>query len=115
MPQSRWHPRLTDKAERDLKDIIRWTRGTFGNQQASIYREVVLRAIRVLENGPEPIGSKRREDLSPGLRMLHVTRGSARGRHFLLFRVSKTEAMQIDVVRILHDTMDFARHLPEQK
>lgn len=115
MPPSRWQPRLTDKAERDLKDIVRWTRETFGNQQASIYREVVLKAMRVLENGPEPIGSRPREDLSPGLRMLHVTRGSARGRHFLLFSVSKTEPMQIDVLRILHDTMDFARHLPEEK
>lgn len=87
----------------------------FGNRQASIYREVMLRAIRVLENGPDPVGSKDRGDLLPDLKMLHITRGSLRGRHFILFRVSKTEAMQIDVLRILHDTMDFARHLPEEK
>ena len=62
-----------------------------------------------------PVKSFDSGDSNRDLHMLQVTRGSSRGRHFLLFSVSKTEAMQIDVLRILHDTMDFARHLPEEK
>lgn len=42
---------------------------------------------------------------------LHVARRNRRGRHFILFRA--TEAGQIQVVRILHDAMDLARHIPD--
>jgi plasmid stabilization system protein ParE len=35
------------------------------------------------------------------------------GRHLLLFRVKKDRPTEIEVLRILHDSMDLGRHLPE--
>jgi toxin ParE1/3/4 len=43
---------------------------------------------------------------------LHVTRRGRKGRHVVLFRMEDMKNNVIEVLRILHDAMDFARHLP---
>lgn len=44
---------------------------------------------------------------------LHVARNGRKGRHFIMFRVEDIEEEnQIDVLRLLHDSMDLERHLP---
>jgi toxin ParE1/3/4 len=46
---------------------------------------------------------------------MHVTRNGRKGRHFVLFRAdadADAVSRQIDVLRILHDSMDLARHRP---
>ena len=110
MAVRRWRSRLGAEAERDLKDILRWTAGRFGVDQARRYRRTILLAIRDLENGPDALGSKARDDITPGLRTLHVARNRGRGRHFLMYRASTSGA--IDILRILHDGMDTQRHVP---
>ena len=43
---------------------------------------------------------------------LHVARGGRKGRHFVLYQVSETaEARTIEVLRLLHDSMDAVRHV----
>jgi len=43
---------------------------------------------------------------------LHVARAGRRGRHFVLYRIaSPSEPPGIDVLRLLHDSMDPARHV----
>jgi toxin ParE1/3/4 len=69
-----------------------------------------LQVIAELANGPDIAGSEVRNDIMAGLRTLHIARHGRRGRHFLLFRVAKGRVIEIG--RILHDQMDFARHLP---
>jgi toxin ParE1/3/4 len=34
-----------------------------------------------------------------------------KGRHFVVFRIA--DAQTIDVIRLLHDSMDVAKHLPD--
>ncbi len=48
--------------------------------------------------------------LRDGLRSLHVARRGRRGRHFIMYRASADDT--IEVVRILHDGMDLAAHVP---
>jgi hypothetical protein len=48
-------------------------------------------------------------DIGANLHTLHV---GPRGRHIILFRTAHMPGGAIDVLRILHDAMDFARHLP---
>jgi len=110
MAVRRWRPRLGAEAERDLNDILRWTASRFGVEQARRYRRTILLAIRELEGGPDALGSRARDEIMPGLRTLHVARQGRRGRHFLMYRASTSDA--IDILRILHDGMDTQRHVP---
>jgi toxin ParE1/3/4 len=104
-----WRVRLGAVAERDFIDIIAWTRERFGPRQARVYRQTLLLAIQALEHGPEPLGTRLREEIGEGVRTLHIARAGRRGRHFILYRA---HGQVIEVVRILHDAMDLARHMP---
>jgi len=46
---------------------------------------------------------------------LHIARGGRRGRHLILFQVESSAPDRIVVLRILHDSMDIARHLPSDE
>ncbi|MBV8510686.1 MAG: type II toxin-antitoxin system RelE/ParE family toxin [Xanthobacteraceae bacterium] len=108
MAGPKWGVRLSPGAELDFANILVWTTAHFGARQSRVYRDTLLRAIRDLEAGPEIPGSKKRNEIRRGLYTLHVARGARRGRHFLLYRV--TDDHIIEIVRILHDQMDFRRH-----
>lgn len=100
--------RLAARAEQDLSGILRWTHDQFGQGQAETYRDTVLSAIHELGRGPELAGARDRGDITPGLKSLHVARGGRRGRHLIFFRVDREGI--IDILRILHEAMDFTRH-----
>lgn len=106
-----WHVRLARQAEQDLFDIVSWTAKNFGDHQAEYYAETITLAIEALHNGPETLGIKAREDIGSGILTLHVARHGRKGRHFVVFNAS--EKRVINVLRLLHDSMDLARHLPE--
>lgn len=78
--------------------------------QAKTYAETLLQAIQALEAGPEVLGTRARDDIGPGLRTLHLARRGRKARHFIIFRVGAGQV--IDVLRLLHDSMDLARHGP---
>jgi toxin ParE1/3/4 len=110
---STWTVRLARQAEQDITDILTWTADQFSAQQAEVYAETLTRALEALLEGPEVIGAKRREDIAPGIYVLHVARLERRGRHFVVFRPASDKL--IDVLRILHDSMDLARHIERGK
>jgi len=108
----RWRVRLTATAESDFRNILRWTAERFGHAQARIYSETLTHAIQALTKGPNVAGSRQRDDIVEGLMTLHVARAGRRGRHFVLYRIaSPSEPPGIDVLRLLHDSMDLARHV----
>ena len=104
-----WTVRLGRQAEQDYLEILQWTTKTFGKGQARIYAETMARAIEALEDGPDVVGARTCDDIQPGIRTLHIARQGRAGRHFVVFRVTGSE---IDVLRLLHDSMDLPRHLP---
>ena len=57
------------------------------------------------------LGAKARDEIAPGVCTLHVARHGRKGRHFVVFRVA--EGKIVEVLRLLHDSMDLARHVPE--
>ena len=79
-----------------------------------VYKTTLTAALAALHDGPEIRGCVARDDIRPGLRTLHVARRGRRGRHFVMFRVVSDPAggELIEVVRILHDAMDLAQHVP---
>jgi len=61
------------------------------------------------------LGARPRPEIGQGLFTLHVARGGRKGRHFILFRIDDSDGRRIiDVLRLLHDSMDLARHAPQE-
>lgn len=107
----RWQVRLTAGARADLRNILRWTADRFGRAQSRRYSDTLTQAIRSLEAGPDAPGSRRRDELSRGLMTLHVARRGRAGRHLVVYRIGGTEDPSIiEVIRLLHDSMDLSRH-----
>jgi len=105
-----WTVQLARQAEQDFAEILQWTVRTFGPAQAEIYAETLGLAIEALSEGPDVTGSKARDEIFPGIRTLHITRQGRKGRHFVVFRTGSGQ--MIEVLRLLHDSMDMTRHLP---
>jgi len=105
-----WRVRLGAVAEVDFANILKWTSENFGARQARVYRDTLLQAIGELAEGPKVGGSRARDEIMPGLRTLHVARHGRRRSHFLMYRAAANST--IEIVRILHDGMDFRRHVP---
>ncbi len=110
MAERRWRVRLSEAAERDFLSILAWTAEHFGRRQAVTYRRTLVAALIALHGGPLLPDSRPRADIRSDLRALHVARRGRRGRHFIVYR--SDEAGVIEVVRILHDSMDIAGNLP---
>lgn len=79
--------------------------------QSRIYGKTISSALKDLRSGPEIPGARQREDIGPQIKTLHIARKGRKGRHILLFR-QNNDAKVIEVLRILHESMDLARHLP---
>lgn len=113
MTASSWHVRLASATQEDYKDILEWTVDKFGLDQARTYAETLSAAIEDLCAGPEILGVKARSEIGPGLYTLHVSRKGRNGRHFVLFQIGHLQGVEvINVLRILHDSMDLQRHRP---
>jgi toxin ParE1/3/4 len=106
----RWRVNLSVAAERDLFSILQWTGQIFGTKQALVYEETIAHAVTALAAGPKLPDSRTRDDISPGMWVLHIARRGRKGRHLLVYYAVKDG--EIIVVRILHDSMDLARHVP---
>jgi toxin ParE1/3/4 len=106
-----WAVRLAEKAEHDLLDALVWTTDQFGALQADDYLETLTLALEALTDGPNIVGSKVRDDIGLGIRTQHVARLGRKGRHLVVFRFA--DGQVIDVIRLLHDSMDLAKHLPD--
>ncbi|TXT37321.1 MAG: plasmid stabilization system protein RelE [Comamonadaceae bacterium] len=113
MTQALWVVRTSAAAKADFKDILRWTRDRFGTQQAQVYLETLTLAMEDLCAGPQVAGSTVRSDIGPDIYTLHVARKGRHGRHFLVFRAKPVQDPPVlELLRLLHDSMDMKRHLP---
>lgn len=100
---------LSRLAENDLANIAAWTAENYGQKQAEIYVDALLDTIDELSAG-EPIQSIARDELAIGLRSLHMRKRGRRGRHLLVYKAADDI---LTIVRILHDSMEVSRHLPD--
>ena len=104
-----WDIRVANQAEQDFFEIVRWSAANYGQLKAVEYAETLSLAIGALAGGPEVLGVKCREDIGKGILTIHVAREGRKGRHFVVFRVGGSN--MIDVLRLLHDSMDLVRHV----
>ncbi len=91
---------LSPKAKADLSDIWEYTIAEWGIDQAEKYVRELWAAMQ--ENGC---------DLSTSTDISNVRKGYRKirsGSHIIFFKPTRE---RIDVIRILHQRMDFERHL----
>ena len=113
MAESSWTVRLSAAAEADFRQILHWTADNFGSAQARVYSDTLSTALKDLCAGPSIIGVKERPEIGSKIWTLHVARNGRKGRHLIMFRVAAAQTSKvIDVLRLLHDGMDLARHVP---
>lgn len=91
---------LTQIARADLRSIRRYSERTWGSDRTAEYMEALRDTMKGLLAGT--VVSRNRNDLRPGLQM------ATSGRHRVFFEVDQSRIL---VVRVLHDRMDYQRHL----
>ena len=113
---------VSPQARRDIAGILAWTEETFGPQTLRRYARLMATAIEQVASNPEIAGSRPRPEIAHRCRTYHLffSRKSAgragdrirRPRHFLLYRV--TDSGQVEIGRVLHDSMELKGHLPKE-
>jgi toxin ParE1/3/4 len=91
---------LAEIARADLAKIRRYSTRTWGRDQTSKYMDALRDTMKGLVRGT--VITRARDDLRPGVQM------ATSGRHSIFFEADESRIL---VVRVLHDSMDYRRHL----
>jgi toxin ParE1/3/4 len=92
---------LSPRAQADLNEIWGYTEDRWGVAQAETYTRALWQRIETV--AAQPSMGEDCSDIRTGYRKISC------GSHVLFYRLT---ADGIDVVRILHERMDFERHIP---
>ena len=95
---------LTNRAVADLSEIADFTIQSFGIEQARFYRDGLNNCFDILADNPQ-LGRSAAE-LAPNLKRFEY-------QSHVVFYVPRDTGILI--VRILHQRMDFIRHIPSSK
>ncbi len=114
--------RLSPQAEQDIEAILEWTHSQFGKKARLRYEALLTQAVTDVAEVPERHGGHARPEIAPSVRTYHLRNSRdrvartfdrvPRPRHFLLHRA--VDDGWIEIGRVLHDAVDFGRHLPEE-
>ncbi|WP_082788227.1 type II toxin-antitoxin system RelE/ParE family toxin [Sphingorhabdus sp. M41] len=91
---------LSRQAASDLAEIADYTINEFGIDQARLYRDQLRGCF--LSQLDNPQLGRSAEDVSPGLRRIRQQA------HVVFYKYAQNELL---IVRVLHQGMDFERHL----
>jgi toxin ParE1/3/4 len=110
--------RLTPAAEQDIADILRDTARMFGPLQRARYALLLAGAADLVAEAPERVGSRRRDDLGPGIWSFHVELAASRrgaASHVLYYIPARFDdgSNGVVIARVLHKSMEPARHLTD--
>ncbi|MDR3489815.1 MAG: type II toxin-antitoxin system RelE/ParE family toxin [Bradyrhizobium sp.] len=91
---------LKPRAQRDIEEIWDYSAATWDADQAELYIRQIQRALQLL--AVDPRLGRACEDLRAGYRKFPS------GSHLIFYRLLDDS---IEVVRVLHERMDFDQHL----
>lgn len=104
---------LAPAARTDIVDALEWSVKNFGDTVRDGYEALIIVTIDLIRVDPTVLGSRERDDLATGMRTLHLrtcrnevspaVRRIASPRHFVVYR---QVGQAIQVVRLLHESMD---------
>lgn len=96
---------LRPTAKSDLRDITRYTREHWSDDQAEFYLDQILDMIEQI--GDHPFSGQHLVDIREGYRRRAV------GHHHVLYAIMADGS--VEIARILHEKLDIRRHLDEQQ
>ncbi len=96
--------KLSIPAEKDVEKILQYTIETWGERQLESYYSLIEAALNEIGRKPDCPLCRSREELFPGC----FSRPC--GMHVIFYR---KQIDFVEVVRILHQSMDYLRHLQE--
>ena len=110
---------LAAPADRDFLEIMQWSAEHFGAAAADRYETLISQVLTDVGEDPFRPGARERPDLPEGISTYHLASSRERvlgdrvkaPRHFMVYRVV---GPRVEVLRILHDSRDVAKHLPEE-
>ncbi|HSJ05033.1 MAG: type II toxin-antitoxin system RelE/ParE family toxin [Verrucomicrobium sp.] len=112
---------LSDRALIDVQLCLDWSATVFGVDAARRYAELINVAIEDLVANPNPAEAEGHPELFP-IKLYHLRHSRKRApveglivkspRHFIAYRVLEDDALE--VLRILHDSMNIEEHLLEE-
>jgi toxin ParE1/3/4 len=113
---------LAPAAERDIEQILAWSHENFGERARLRYEALLVRAIEDIVDDADRAGSHARPEIAAEARKYHLHNSRdrvpripgrvSRPRHFLLYRTVLNG--QVEIGRVLHDSVDLERHLPDE-
>jgi toxin ParE1/3/4 len=110
--------RIAAPAFQDIRNIWIWTLERFGHAAALRYETLIDQSISDLADDPTCPAAKERKDVLPGVWFYHLASSRTHvpddqavksPRHLVIFR--HVQPGVIEILRILHDSRDLARHL----
>ena len=96
---ARFH--LSNEAVEDLDSIWLYTLETWSENQADFYYHELVKSCQKIANRPTYL-DKEYKEIMPGLYGHHIYK-------HLIFYILVEDG--VEIIRILHERMDFARHL----
>jgi toxin ParE1/3/4 len=106
-------------AVEDIESCLLWSVENFGIPAAHRYRVLLEVALLAIMKDPDLHGSKQVEGFDGKVRIYHLRHSrkaaSVGGlivknpRHFIVYRA--TEVREIELLRVLHERMDFDAHM----
>jgi toxin ParE1/3/4 len=104
--------------------VMKWSLKEFGEKAALRYNALMTQALTDIGDDPERPGVQQRSDLAEGALVYHLrfSRGHAKSglgvvrnpRHFVIYRRHRDQTTVIEILRVLHDSRDLARHFHEE-
>ena len=98
---------LSEQADSDIDEILRFTKRRWGNLKFWEYFDLIQDALT--EIAKDPACGRSRSEARPNVLAHHIKQAGRNARHVVFYVVVEG---QVFVLRVLHDSMDFDRHLP---
>ncbi len=95
------------RSKRDVREVIAFTLERWGESQARVYGQLIKAALDAVAADPSRGRSLKGR---PDILAFPIRRGGQPARHALFYRIQADGT--VVVLRLLHDAMDVAQHLP---
>jgi toxin ParE1/3/4 len=96
------------RSKRDMVEVLEYTRERWGAAQALEYAELIEEALVAIASDPQR--GRSRNDVRTGILAHHISQRGRPARHILFYRINAKGT--VEIIRLLHDAMDFGQHLP---
>jgi toxin ParE1/3/4 len=94
-----------------MEAVLAYTLEHFGERKCEQYKSLIRQALADIAADPHRPGAKHRPEIHTEARTFHISRRGKPARHIMLYRI--TGEHYVDVGRLLHDSMELNRHLPD--